>query len=430
MTKPVVSVVKFNEAYQSLRRALELSGGFEGLSKGDKILIKPNLVAWDFELPYPPYGVVTTSAVMSALVQILAEEGYTNLTIGEAPLMIPKTIGRAMYKELGYEKLKDKYGVKLVDFNEEKFVQVDCGGLELSLAEKVLEADKIINVPVLKTHNQTKVSLGIKNLKGCINRKSKMFCHNKDIDLNYTFPHIIEKLPVALTIIDGVFGLAKGPGPTGKAERLNLLAASRDTLAADVVGAALLGYKADEVAHLVYFARRNGGSLDINDLNILGEDVSTNTKFLNYDWEWTEDDTGPEGFAKRGIKGLAIRKYDNTMCTGCSRLFNPLLILFMSAFKGEPFPNVEVLSGKVQTASPGFDKTVLFGKCACSANKDNPNIKKPIAIKGCPPDLKELDNALAEEGIKCDYNQYVMYRHYIFNRYKAEEGYDLGFYKV
>ncbi|MBF7082715.1 DUF362 domain-containing protein [Desulfallas sp. Bu1-1] len=430
MTKPVVSVVKFDDAYQSLRRALDLCQGLGDLNPGDKILIKPNLVSWDFDLPFPPYGVVTTSAVMWALVRVLAEEGFTGITIGEGPLMVPKTIGQAMYKELGYDKLKEKYGVKLVDFNEEKFVKVDCNGLELSLAEKVLEADKIINVPVLKTHNQAKVSLGIKNLKGCINRASKMFCHGKDIDLNYTFPHIAEKLPVALTIIDGVFSLAKGPGPTGKAERFNMLVASRDILAADVVGAALLGYKASEVEHLAYFAKRNGGSVDINDIDVRGEDVEKNAMFLDYDWEWTGDNTGPVGYAKRGITGLAVRKYDNTMCTGCSMLFNPVLIMLMSAYKGEPFPNIEVISGKVQTASPGFDHTVLFGMCPYKLNKDNPNIKNAIAIKGCPPDLREFEKAMQEVGVACDYNEYVKYRHYIFNRYKAEEGFDLGLFKI
>jgi len=53
----------------------------------------------------------------------------------------------------------------------------------------------------------------------------------------------------------------------------------------------------------------------------------------------------------------------------------------MSALKGDPFPNVEFISGKRQEASPGLAKTVLFGKCANHRNKDNPNIKKAIFIK-------------------------------------------------
>src|SRR5680860_167246 len=332
LSKPIVSITKFEDAYRSVRQALDSCQGLTGLERKDRILIKPNLVSWDWELPFPPYGVVTTSSVMSALVRILTEEGFTDLTIAEAPLMLPKTIGHAMYKELGYYDLAEKYGIRLVDLNEEKFVKVDCDGYELGIGESVLRADKIINVPVLKTHNQTKVSLGIKNLKGVLNRKSKKFCHNKDIDLSYIFPHIIEKLPV--------------------------------------------------------------------------------------------------GLDKRGITGLTLRKYDDTLCTGCSGLFNPMLIMFMAAFNDEPFPNIEVLSGKAQTASAGYDKTLLFGKCPYDLNKDNENINRAISVKGCPPDIKEFERLMREEGVDCDYEEYVKYRHYLFDRYKAEEGFELELFKV
>lgn len=430
MSKPVVSVVAYSDPLQTLRKALDLCEGLKGMSRGDKILIKPNLVSWDYDLPFPPYGVVTTSSVMFALVQILYEEGFRNITIGEAPLMIPKTIGRAMYKTLGYEKLREKYGVELVDFNEDRFEEVDFGGFKLSIAKKALEADKIINLPVLKTHNQCQVSLGIKNLKGCLNRKSKMFCHGKDVDLDHMFPHIIEKLPVALTIIDGVYTLAKGPGPTGNALRKNIIIASRDRLACDVVGAEIIGYSAPEVEHLKFYARRHGLSANLKNIEVRGEDLEKHRSFVDYDWEWTKDNTGPRGFAKRGITGVAIRKYDSSLCTGCSMMYNPMLILFMSAFKGQPFPNVEVLSGKRQEASPGYDYTILFGKCACELNKNNPNIKKAIAIKKCPPGRQEFAEAVKEAGIECDLNQYVAYRQYIFSRYKKEDGFDMGMFTM
>lgn len=428
MTRPVVSIVKHKDTYNSLKDALELCDGLKGFNKNDKILIKPNLVAWDFDLPYPPYGVITTSAVIFALVQVLHEAGYSNLAIGEASLGSTGSMTKKIFLVLGYEELYEKYGVEIVDFNQEKFEDVDVGGFKLSIARKALEADKIINVPVLKTHNQCKVSLGIKNFKGCIDRKSKKFCHARDEDLEHMFPRIAEKLPVELTIIDGIFALEKGPGHSGKAFRKDILVASRDILACDVFGAALLGYDATEVEHLKYFALRNGGNIELPDIETRGESIADHAEFLDYSWEWTEDNTMPIGFQRRGISGLAIRKYDDSLCTACSKAFNPVVILFMSAFKGKPFPGVEFISGKRQEASPGFEKTILFGKCAYHRNKDNPNIKKTIFIKGCPPDLKEFQRLLKEEGINCDYEEYVKYRHYMFNRYREKEGFDMGLY--
>ncbi|WP_027718187.1 DUF362 domain-containing protein [Desulfovirgula thermocuniculi] len=425
MEKPVVSVVKHTETYRSLRRALELCDGLRDFRRDDRILIKPNLVAWDFDLPFPPYGVVTTTAVVFALVRILCEEGYSRITIGEASLGIEGSITKDIYRTLGYEKLRAKYGVEIVDFNEDEFVRLDFEGLELSVAKKALEADKVISVPVLKTHNQCKVSLGIKNLKGCLNRQSKMRCHGKTAELDHTFPLLAEKLPLALTVIDGIYALAKGPGPTGKAVRKDILVASRDALACDIVGAALIGYSADEVEHLKFFARRRQRSTALSEIELRGEPLENNITPLEYDWEWTEDNTGPEGFRKRGITGIAVRKYDSTLCTSCSKLFNPMLILLMSAFKGEPFPGIEVVTGKKQLASPGFEKTVLFGRCAYQQNKDNPHIKKAIAIKGCPPDLREFEELLRKEGINCDYNAYVAYRQYLYNRYLEKDGFSM-----
>jgi len=387
-------------------------------------------VSWDFELPFPPYGVVTTSHVVAAVVRVLAEHGCTNLTVGEAPLPGVKPRGQAIFEVLGYRRLQERYGVQLVDFNEEPFVPVDYGGFTLRVAQKALTADRIVNVPVLKTHNQARVSLGLKNLKGCLHVGSKMHCHGVTPGLDRMFPRIIEKLPVSLTLIDGVFTLAKGPAPTGRAERRNLLIASRDTFAADVAGAYVMGYRGADVPSLAFYAERHGRSLDVADIGFRGEDPAGHVRFVDYDWEWTPENTGPAAFARAGITGLAVRKYDESMCTGCSALFNPLLILLMSAYRGRPFPGVELVSGKKQLAGEGFEKTILFGRCACELNRDNPAVRRAIALKGCPPGIDSMITALAAEGIECVHEEYVKYRRHLFDRYRAEDGFDPGLYTV
>lgn len=432
MEKATVSIVKVADVYESLQESLRLSNGLAGFHIEDRILIKPNIVSWDFDLPFPPYGVVTTSTVIGAIVQILAEHGFQDLTIGEGSLPKLRATGEAVYQALGYKKLQERYGVKLVDFNQGEFVQTAYGdGFQLDLAKQALEADKIINVPVLKTHSQAKVSLGIKNLKGCLSKKSKQYCHGlADEELSLTFPRIIEKLPVALTIIDGLYTLEKGPGPTGKAFPKGLLIASRDPFACDLVGAALLGYSAKEVPHLTHYANNHGYSLELSDYEVAGESIADHQNYVEHDFEWSDDNTGPTGFKKRGITGLAIRKYDSSLCTGCSVQYNPMLILLSSAYKGVPFPNVEVISGKQQLAANGFDNSVLFGKCACHLNKNNPNLKKAIPLWGCPPDLEKMVEELAKEGIECDYNEYVRFRHYLFDRYKGKEGFNLADWSV
>jgi len=430
MTKPVVSVIKFEDAYRDVGRALELCGGLAGFRAGDRILLKPNLVSWDFELPFPPFGVVTTSSVMAALVRVLVEHGFTNLTIGEASLPDIKPKGQAIFEVLGYRRLLERYGVQLVDFNVDRFVPVDFGDFKLRLAQRALEADRIVNVPVLKTHNQARVSLGLKNLKGCLDKSSKMRCHGLEPGLTSAFPRIIEKLPPVLTLIDGVFTLEKGPAPTGKAFRRDLLVASPDTFAADVIGAQLMGHDPRDIAYLRFFAARNARSLDPADIACVGENPADHARYVAWDWEWTPENTGPAAFRRLGIEGLAVRKYDESMCTGCSALFNPMLILLMSAYRGRPFPGVELVSGKKQLAGQGFAKTILFGRCACELNRDNPAVQRAIALKGCPPSIESMIEGLAAEGIHCDYDEYVKYRRHLFDRYKDQAGFDLGLYTI
>lgn len=74
-------------------------------------------------MPFPPFGVVTTSAVIGALVRILAENGFKNLTIGEGPVNVLKSKGDAIYTALGYDKLQERYGVQVVNFNMEEYVK-------------------------------------------------------------------------------------------------------------------------------------------------------------------------------------------------------------------------------------------------------------------------------------------------------------------
>ncbi|MHB8917210.1 MAG: DUF362 domain-containing protein [Desulfocucumaceae bacterium] len=428
MSKPVVSIVKHADTFQSVKKALDLCNGLHGFKTSDKILIKPNLVSWDFDVPFSPFGVITTTSVMFALVQILAGEGFSNISIGEAAVKAPKTTGARLYKLLGYEKLKEKYGVELIDFNEDKFETKYFGDLKLSIARRALEADRIINVPVLKTHTQCKVSLGIKNLKGCIDQKSKMACHGVDQVLDHTFPLLADELPLALTVTDGIFMLEKGPLQSGKAHRKDIITASRDVYACDVVGAALLGYHADEVLHLKYFAQNHGRSTNIADIQVEGEGIDRHRSFLPYTWEWAPDDTGPAEIKKQDIEGLAVRRYDSTLCTGCSFQYSPVLFMLMSAFRGKSLPTVEVITGKKQEASEGFDKTVLFGKCAIALNKNNPNIKRAVPVKGCPPDLMEFERIMQQEGIGCRYDDYIGYRRHVLNRYTEKDGFEMDYY--
>src|SRR3990172_988097 len=97
--KERVAIVKYDGTSNALRRAIELSGGFEGLKPEHKILLKPNIL-WGGTKTFPPFGVVTTSTMVDHLLQLLRDGGCRDITIGEGT--IPnKEMGSSTWR--GYE---------------------------------------------------------------------------------------------------------------------------------------------------------------------------------------------------------------------------------------------------------------------------------------------------------------------------------------
>lgn len=414
-----VSLISFLDNRDNIKKAINLCNGMEKLSSEDKVVIKPNLVMWDNVLPFYKFGVVTTAVVIEEVVRILKEHGAGQITIAEGTAE-DKDIGsgtEAAYKGMGLTKLAEYYGVKLLDLNRGPFERVDFGDFALNIAVPVLEADFLVNLPVLKTHNATRVSLGYKNLKGCLDRKSKILCHHREIPLDLFIQKLGEKLAPALTVIDGIYAMERGPVVNGTAHRTDLIIASRDMFAADVTGTRVLGMDPAEIGHLAEHARRHGLALDGSGIEVVGERVEEVVKPLKWDWGWLEDNSGPTAFGRMGIKGVYYPKYDNSICSGCSFLNNMILILLLGAYTGEPFKNIEFLSGKTARSQGGYDKTFLFGNCIIRENRGNTHIREAVPIKGCPPRAADIVQILNEHGINADFNHYILYRESLAKRY-------------
>jgi uncharacterized protein (DUF362 family)/Ni,Fe-hydrogenase III small subunit len=429
--KPLVSLVQYAGSPDSLREAVELCCGLEKLERNARVLIKPNLVTWDDQFKIAPFGVFTTTRLVEDLVIMLKDHGCREISIGEGSVQVQKGIGTmAAFAGLGYPSLVNKYGVKLVDFNAGKSVTFKVrGGPTLYIAKEAMESDFLVNFPVLKTHAQTKVSLGLKNLKGCLRTSSKKICHHVSPGLEYCFTFVADCVKPALTIVDGIYALERGPLHFGNAFRKGIIIVSRDILGADMVAAKTIGYDPQDIIHFVEYAKRHGKSLDLKDYAIRGEALENHIKSLKWDWGWTKDNTGPSIFEKFGVTGVALPKYDETLCSGCTPLANMVNILVLSAFTGQPLPKVEVLNGKKMQARPGYDNTVLIGNCIIKANKENAHIRKAIKVAGCPPDTKEVIDALKEAELHINELAYWGYLKQQGEKYDNQEGYSWDFYK-
>jgi uncharacterized protein (DUF362 family) len=405
MAKSVVSIVKYEKPIDSVRKAVTLCGGLDHLPPKARVFIKPNIVMWTQAAVFPKWGTITTSRVVEDMVVLLKERGIDEILIGEG-IVLPKPKDRATpqhaFETLGYKALSDRYGVKCIDIHTRPFKMVDLGaGVELNFNTDILQSDFVVNLPVLKTHHLTMVSLGIKNLKGMIDIESRKKCHSPDPqkDLNYMIARLANKLPPSLTLIDGIYTNERGPGINGKMRRSNTLVASSDIFAADMVGTKLLGYEPSQVPHLVHAAGDRQRPMDLSDVEVVGETIKDTAAFHEYDFAYDVEGKLPRFMEKAGVKGLAYPKYDTSLCTYCAGLYPVVIGAIAQAWKGEPWDDVEILTGKIMSPNRGMKKTVLFGKCMCDANEDNSDIQEKISVKGCPPQPKVVVKCLQKAGI-------------------------------
>lgn len=376
-----VSLVKFDGTLESLRKAIELCNGFNKLKANDRVLIKPNNC---FRHPItPPYGMVTTSWMINAVVQLLLEYGCNDISIGEGSIigifdeLNPHT--KHGFKGTGIDKIASRYNVKLIDFNQGSFKEITLGGIKVEITESVQNTDFLINIPTLKTHFQTKVSLGFKNLKGCLSSESKKQFH-KTNRLDNLIYLLNEEIKTDLVIIDGIYMLEKGPETlAGVAYRKNIIVTSTDIFDCDVIGSTILGINPSDVRYLTEYANQNNRTFDINKIEIQGERL--NSLKENLVWQFEPD---RELIMPSGITGLSAPSPGQTICCACAATLALSLSILAKDNPNKDFKGLSFYYGSELKSKLDTRDICLYGNCSV---KRNSQLRNAITIKGCPPSL-------------------------------------------
>ena len=435
-----VGLVKYTTPYESLKRAIDLVDGIKEISENSKVFIKPNFVNWFDGVPFPKYGVLTTARMIEDLVILLNEHGATNLTLIEGILNTDENSNSLLdlaMKGMGLDSLSKKYGLKIIDVHNSNFTDMKLDDITLSVNSDIFDADHIINMPVLKTHSQCKVSLGIKNLKGLINIKSRKKCHSPDqeINLDYHVSKFAKMLSPTLNIIDGIYSLEYGPLIFGQAHRSNLIITSKDVISADKVGATLLGYPPERVPHISLAMSSQERVFDLSDLDIKGDiAVEEAINPLKYIFEHSATEDMPQLFEAFGIKGIRLPQVDSTLCTYCVPFFAYATAgIVMSQNESKVFDDIEILSGKKLEPSGNHKHTILLGQCQVKLNKKNPNIRDCVMIKGCPPKKSEFIDEFTKLGIQLPDNPIEWMNNlpsFFMAQYNDKPEFEESFYKI
>ena len=268
MTIPValhkLSTYDPEQVENALRQLLDPLGGMKAFVKsGQKVLIKPNLL-----MGKPPEKAVTTHPEILRQTILLAQEAGGIVTVGDSPGLGKSEV---VARKCGVYDVIKATGAKFAPFEVSRPITIrDNAGTfhHLEVAADVLDADVIINLPKLKTHQMMGMTGAVKNLFGLIVGMRKVRMHlqagtNKGF-FALMLLELAERFEPALTIMDAVVGMeGNGPG-SGDPVFLNTLLASKHALALDAVAIALVGLSPESVwtQKVAYETGRSGSTLE------------------------------------------------------------------------------------------------------------------------------------------------------------------------
>ncbi|NTV49823.1 MAG: DUF362 domain-containing protein [Geobacteraceae bacterium] len=234
----------------SLRKAviklLEPIGGISAfISSGERVLLKPNLLS----AKEPDKAVTTHPAIVRVVAELVSEAGGIVL-IGDSPGI--GGFSRVAEKSGIYDAARDS-GASLIEFKEGVDLQGNGTFRSIRLARAYYEADKIINLPKLKTHEMMTMTCAVKNLFGAVVGTEKAGWHLKAGRSQQLFARLLLEIyllkkPV-LNIVDAITAMeGNGPG-SGDPIKLGLLIAGANPVAVDVTAGRLAGIPA-ELLHI------------------------------------------------------------------------------------------------------------------------------------------------------------------------------------
>ena len=386
MDKNTVSIVRIEEdrVEKAVRKAVDLIGGIEAIVKpGETVLLKVN---WCVVPEEPKVGVVTNPVVARAVADLVKEAGAEPIIGDSAARGVDTDL---VIKATGYGKLADE-GYQIANLDKEKVIKLECPDSELLHTMKTFElatqVDKIIDIPLFKTHDSAEATLGLKNMKGLLHDDQKSKLHREGLytgiaDVNLRFPP-------DLVVYDGTWAM-EGLGPMyGIPFELNLILAARNVVAGDAVAGSIMGFEPGELIVTKIAYERGLGEMNLDKIAVVGAPLeSVKRRFKRVE----EDD--------RIIYPNVQIIHSEGTCTGCkvaimSSLFDMKNKGILDQAEGFTFTtgDVELPYGIPQ------EKVVSVGICV-------PKEKRGTRwSKGCPPNNVYTIEAVTGQESKDSYS--------------------------
>lgn len=261
---PDVVRVSNGEPAQLLHAALDAFGGMKKfISKGDIVVVKPNM-SWD---RIPEQAANTNPDLVSEVVQACFDAGAKKVKIFDRTCNNPQRC----YVNSRIEKIAKSVGADVSHIRMQKFKNLRLpNGERLKqwpIYRDYLEADKVVNLPIAKHHNMSRVTLGMKNLMGVMGGERGEI-HN---GFSKKLVDITSAILPTLTIIDA-YRILTANGPTGgnfaDVKETRSLIMSPCVVTADYVGLSLFDLDLNQIGYLKEAVNRGLNRYDLDNLNL------------------------------------------------------------------------------------------------------------------------------------------------------------------
>jgi uncharacterized protein (DUF362 family) len=274
MQKSVVSIVKGTDPEKIVGEALDLIGGVKNLIRpGSTVVVKPNAGH-----PWPPETSVCTSPeVVAATIKEVRKAGPKQIILAEAAAIGCDTM--QCFEVTGIGKAAEDAGVdKIIDIKREKdLIKIPIRDAwsdikSVLLPRFLLEADHLVNVPIVKPNPATIITLCLKNIKGVVQDKVHYQMHQTN--LIHAMLDLWTVCKADLQIVDCIRpGEGFGPHNTLQAE-FGCVVAGKDPLAVDITTFRMIGLDIDLVKWYMGPARERGlGQFEDKDIEIRGRTI-------------------------------------------------------------------------------------------------------------------------------------------------------------
>ncbi|MBC7334298.1 MAG: DUF362 domain-containing protein [Actinobacteria bacterium] len=285
--KSKVSIIKCesyekNLVKESINKCVKLLGGFENFIKPThkKILLKPNLL----QAALPEYAITTHPIFIECVVEILK-----NIGIKPSSIIIADSPGAGIpFTKSNLERVYQKTGVLDVSLKTGCVLNYDTSYTSVSFKEGVnikkidlikvaLDADVIINLPKLKTHNLTGITGAVKNLFGLVPGFLKPGYHVRFPEVENFIGMLVDIacfIKPSLNIVDGIIGMeGNGPGMSGTPRKVGLILASSNPFSVDTVIAKIIGLRENFSMFTKVMLDRGISCTEIDNIEIAGEEI-------------------------------------------------------------------------------------------------------------------------------------------------------------